>query len=69
MSCIPIAALWTPTIQGKCIDLVKFYIGNTIPNVLTDIALLLLPLPFVWRLHVATPQKIVVAGAFIIGGL
>ena len=69
LSCIPNTALSDFTIQGGCIDLVRFYIGIMIPNVITDLALLMLPIPYIWRLHVTISQKALVAGAFIMGGL
>ena len=55
--------------KGKCINLAKFYIGNTVPNVLTDVAFLCLPLPYVWKLQISASQKVLVLGAFIFGGL
>ncbi|MCJ1313398.1 hypothetical protein MMC25_007076 [Agyrium rufum] len=69
VSCIPITAIWDLTVQGTCINLERFYLGITIPNVLTDIALFCLPLPYIWRLQVPKPQKVMLLGVFALGGL
>ena len=40
-----------------------------VPNVIVDLFLLVLPLPYIWKLQIKTSQKVLVAGAFIMGGL
>ncbi|KAH0365841.1 hypothetical protein KCU65_g5793, partial [Aureobasidium melanogenum] len=59
--CTPIRKAWTPWLQGRCIDLVPFYYGMQIPNVVTDVLILLLPLREVQRLVLPRRQKIGVA--------
>ena len=67
--CIPNVAFWDLTVKGRCIDLNKFFVLITIPNVITDIFLLVLPLPYIWRLQIKASQKALIAAAFIMGGL
>jgi len=57
--CTPINKAWTPTMKtGKCIDLVPFYYGMQIPNVITDLFILLLPFNEIRRLELPFKQKL-----------
>ncbi|KAF3049615.1 hypothetical protein E8E11_010277 [Didymella keratinophila] len=67
LQCIPLKKLWQPEIEGTCISLFELYMGNAIPNVLTDMAILVLPLTQVWRLQVRLWQRIVLIGMFLLG--
>ncbi|KAG4440608.1 hypothetical protein IFR05_003925 [Cadophora sp. M221] len=42
--CTPIERTWNPTIPGHCINLKASFIGNAIPNILTDVVILALPI-------------------------
>jgi hypothetical protein len=69
-TCTPIPKLWDPTIVGgSCINLRKYFIGVAVPNIFTDIALLAMPLPYIYRLNMKTVQKMAVMFVFILGGL
>ena len=41
----------------------------SVPRTLTDVALVLFPIPYLMRLNTKTEQKVVLAGLFILGGL
>jgi hypothetical protein len=62
-------ALWNPLIEGKCIDLAKFLIAISFPNVITDWIMLAVPLSHIWGLHMPMSQKMVVMSLFVVGGL
>jgi hypothetical protein len=49
-------------------EFVFFYVP-AIFNIVTDVALLILPIPYIWRLHVSRSQKILISGIFILGSL
>lgn len=68
-TCVPTKAMWDPFVKGRCINFHKYFIGNAVPNIVADIALLVVPLPFMWKLQVALPRKIAVMVVFILGGL
>ena len=51
------------------VDDYKFFLGNAIPNILTDVFLMALPLPYIWRLNRPTSQKVALGGIFVLGGL
>ena len=66
--CKPFPYSWDKTIpNGHCINLLIPFrlIGGL--NVLSDVAILLLPLPVIWRLHMSTKQKIGLTLTFLTG--
>nr|XP_036578222.1 uncharacterized protein CTRU02_11723 [Colletotrichum truncatum]KAF6785423.1 integral membrane protein [Colletotrichum truncatum] len=67
--CTPVAKAYMPWIDGTCIDLKASFIGNAIPNILTDVAILCLPIGQVWRLQVTLVQRLSLCFMFLLGGL
>ena len=67
--CRPVAGAWDPTVISTCINISLAWEIMGAFNVLTDVALLLAPLPHLWGLHVPLRQKVQVIGIFCIGGL
>lgn len=61
--CTPVHKAWKPLTPGSCISLVPYYYGMQIPNVITDILILLLPFREIQRLELPFKQKIGVAAA------
>ncbi|KAI6375143.1 hypothetical protein MCOR25_003037 [Pyricularia grisea] len=76
LQCYPVNAYWerfnlenpmSPS-QFKCgVDTKQFFIGNAIPTVVTNLLLLVMPVPYVWRLRMPTPQKVAVLAVFLFG--
>jgi hypothetical protein len=67
-NCIPVKAAWDITVQGAhCISIRAIYLGGSVPNVCLDLIIVLMPLPYVWRLHAPLAQRIVLAGMFALG--
>lgn len=54
---------------GKCLDINKFFLGNSIPNIITDALILCLPVLEVSKLQVRRSQKVAIGGMFLLGGL
>ena len=68
--CSPIHFLWTESPStGHCIDFPKYFIGQAVPNIATDLVLLVLPLPQIWKLNLPVTQKLGLMGIFFLGGL
>lgn len=67
--CRPVQFVWDKTIQGTCIEAWTFFVAGSAPNVLTDFAILILPLPAVWNLKMGTMQKVSVVGILMLGSL
>lgn len=71
--CRPVSYYWTQYVDpsgGKCVyNLYPFYIGNAAANVTTDVIILLVPIPMVWKLQMKSTQKLLISGIFMLGGL
>ena len=73
--CTPVSGFWdrfSPThpTNSKCgVNVNQFFEGNSIPNILTDAAILILPMPFVWKLHLPRAQKMALSSIFLLGVL
>ncbi|KAJ5809002.1 hypothetical protein N7474_010271 [Penicillium riverlandense] len=68
--CKPIAYTWDMAIPGgSCFDQEAFYRYVSPPNILTDILILIMPLPYVWKLHTRIGQKMALTGVFLLGSL
>jgi hypothetical protein len=69
-NCRPIAKNWDITItDGKCIDFTKILLTHGSLTILTDIAMLLLPIALVRKLKLPIKQKVALAGLFMTGTL
>ncbi|KAL9026495.1 MAG: hypothetical protein Q9196_004844, partial [Gyalolechia fulgens] len=66
-SCTPIARNWDKNLMGKCINKLDFARYTAIPNVITGLAMLVLPLPMVWRLNIMIQQKVALTATFLHG--
>lgn len=73
VACQPTSYFWTQWAEplgGKCVvDLQAFYIWNGFANLMTDVIILCVPLPIIWKLQMPRKQKIAVCGIFLLGGL
>jgi hypothetical protein len=67
--CVPVQKLWYPQIPGHCINQVGTWIANAISTIATDLVILLLPIPQVWKLQLRISEKIAVLIAFSLGFL
>lgn len=65
--CQPIYAAFSKA-SGTCIDIVALYLSQAPVNILTDLAILLLPLPILTSLRMEFRQKVVLVTTFIAGG-
>ena len=67
--CTPISYFWARKPPGRCINWVAFYRWASLPNILSDIIMLLLPVHSVWKVQVTFKQKMALSGLFLMGGL
>ena len=70
--CTPITSQWDSLEimnQNNCVDQLPFYYANAITDLLTDVMILVLPLPMVARLQMPMKQKMAVTGMFLLGTL
>ncbi|CAI7651321.1 unnamed protein product [Penicillium manginii] len=68
--CIPLAYMWDKTIPGgNCINIPSFYRWGTLPNIIIDFFMLILPLPTVWKLQAPRHIKIGLALTLMTGSM
>ncbi|KAL6912868.1 hypothetical protein FSHL1_010551 [Fusarium sambucinum] len=65
--CIPVAKLWYPDLPGHCINQVGTWIANAASTIFTDIVILCLPIPPIWKLQLGKSEKLGLTAAFAIG--
>lgn len=73
VQCAPVHYFWTQWTrnpgEGHCINTIKYYRFQALPNIISDLILLALPLPEVWKLQLPRGQKYALSGIFLLGGL
>lgn len=69
LQCRPVPGIWDSTIKASCVKPSDYYIGVAVPNILTDVALLCLPVRMVWQLRANLVQRIALTFTFLTGGL
>ncbi|KAL8872930.1 MAG: hypothetical protein Q9174_001533 [Haloplaca sp. 1 TL-2023] len=73
LQCRPVGDFWNrfaPDAKGPfhCgVNVNQFFNGNSIPNIITDAALLVLPIPCIWKLQLPRAQKLALTSIFILG--
>ncbi|KAL8711335.1 MAG: hypothetical protein Q9220_004232 [cf. Caloplaca sp. 1 TL-2023] len=67
--CHPISFNWDGSIQGRCGNVAANCLAGAGINTLTDIIILILPMPIIWRLHVPLRQKFILSFIFGFGSL
>ena len=68
-ACRPVAGFYDMNIRPTCIDDLKFYLATAILNIVTDLYILVLPIPMVWRLNTNMNKKFAISAMFMLGGL
>lgn len=68
-SCRPIAKAWDYAAPGTCINRPAVYVATAVINIVTDLAILTLPIPMVAKLKLPLQQKIGLACMFAVGSL
>ena len=52
-NCNPIDAYWDTQISNKaCVTTLHYFLSTQIPNIIMDVAILILPLPYLWKINV-----------------
>ncbi|THZ03651.1 hypothetical protein D6C95_03654 [Aureobasidium pullulans] len=68
--CRPMESAWTLDVPSDyCISTEKFYTANAALNVVSDIMILILPVPIVWGLNTDTRKKVILTGLFSMGSI
>lgn len=67
--CVPLRRLWDLNAGGHCHDATTFRLFNSVATIVTDLVILSLPLPQIWRLHLRTVEKVFATAVFGLGFL
>jgi hypothetical protein len=67
--CRPFAMNWDQTIKGHCGNQVASFQGTGVVNLLTDLVVLALPMPYLSRLNLTLYKRLVLMGVFSVGFL
>lgn len=68
-ACVPRRKIWQPTLPGHCLNNDAVLITGGVVNVVTDWAILLIPLFWIGRLQMPLVKKIGVLAVFATGFL
>ncbi|KAM0802748.1 hypothetical protein BDR22DRAFT_970990 [Usnea florida] len=69
LQCYPISVNWTG-LGGNgdaCIDENMMYLGQAFSDAITDLIILVMPIPWVWALQLPPKQKVGVSSMFLLG--
>jgi hypothetical protein len=67
--CVPLQKLWTPTLEGRCVDQNKACGATGIAHIILDLIILILPLPIIWTMKIDKTRKFLVSLIFTVGVL
>jgi hypothetical protein len=67
--CQPFEFKWNKTIKGHCADVIASYRWVSLPHILSDVAIITLPLSSLYKLQINKRKKIGVFLTFAMGGL
>ena len=65
--CWPRVKYWDPSVTGYCIDYTKAGLAYGAMNIISDLFILVLPLPLLWRLKLAKRDKVGITFVFSSG--
>lgn len=69
LQCIPLSGLWDPTVKAYCYPFATQIYTIAAINILTDMAVLLLPIRPIWHLQISHARKAQLTAMFTLGGL
>ncbi|KAI8959047.1 hypothetical protein F5Y11DRAFT_17077 [Daldinia sp. FL1419] len=65
--CNPVQKPIHPSIPGECFHSIAWYYTSTFINCALDLAILILPLPIIWKLQMAFRRKLILSLLFLVG--
>ncbi|KAI0533232.1 hypothetical protein GGR58DRAFT_521864 [Xylaria digitata] len=73
LQCQPLKAFWQLELQSlpetRCIDLILYFLSNSIVNTAIDFIALVLPIHEILKLQMSRSKKLAVCGIFLLGGI
>lgn len=68
-TCNPVSKFWQTDLPGTCIPNLPFWYINAAGNIVTDLAIFIMPLPVLNKLQLRRKQKYFLLGIFSLGFL
>ena len=68
-NCVPLAKFYDPSVPGFCFDKEALWFSNSAIHILTDLIILVYPMPVLRSLQLPRRQKVALMGVFALGGL
>ncbi|PYH31614.1 uncharacterized protein BO87DRAFT_442259 [Aspergillus neoniger CBS 115656] len=65
--CRPLAYYWNPSLEGSCGNALTAELAAAVINMILDIIAVILPVPVIWKLQMATEKKVAVTATFGLG--
>ena len=65
--CHPAIKHWNTRVKGVCKDTSDWFLAATFLNWFFDMVVLILPMPFIWKLHMKISRKIATTLVFVLG--
>ncbi|CZR67323.1 uncharacterized protein PAC_17222 [Phialocephala subalpina] len=66
--CTPIAGFWDPNLHPSCINEYAFFLADSILSLVTDVVVLVIPIPLLWMLDLPLGKKVKVVALLAAGG-
>ena len=68
LSCFPYRSIWDKTVPGsKCLDIKALDLASAVIDLVSDIAVLILPQMVIWRLQMSNGKRLGVSIMFAMG--
>lgn len=67
--CHPIPYNWDKSVHGSCDNQPKAFVAVAATDIVSDLAILIVPIPGVWRLQMSKTMKVALSAAFALGFL
>lgn len=67
-SCRPVNAFWDQSIEGHCVNEMTLAYGLTATELIMNVVLVIMPIPWIVRLNLPKEKKFAIGGVFMLGG-
>lgn len=69
LTCVPVRKFWEPISGGFCFNMKALWFSNACMHILTDLAVLVIPIPALTGLGMPLRQRVAIIVIFALGGL
>lgn len=66
IQCAPIERAWDTSIPGACINAKDFFIANAVPNIVTDVIIIILPMRALWKMKATITHRLSVIALLLL---